>query len=181
MCSYCIYRALWASSHSWVLKKTAADFVNCMCIHFDNQVTLAAFSILIRVAKCNFFTNYETSLHPKMDQKVKLSISSVLPFTFTRINSGERWHFAILILMDYFRSIPVTKRNLVTQQTQLLVLILTFCCCVQVFYILTSFDSWILISTFLPFSELPGVGWAIFWPIPKVPCSHLHLPDICHF
>ena len=39
---------------------------------------------------------------------------------------------AFSILMDYFSSIPVTKKNLVTQQTQLLVMSMTFCVCTQV-------------------------------------------------
>ena len=38
---------------------------------------------------------------------------------------------AFLILIDYFSSIPVTKKNLVTQQTQLLVTFMTFFVCLQ--------------------------------------------------
>ena len=39
---------------------------------------------------------------------------------------------AFSILMDYFSSVPVTKKNLVTEQTQLLVISMTFCVCTQV-------------------------------------------------
>ena len=42
---------------------------------------------------------------------------------------------AFSILMDYFSSIPVTKKNLVTQQTQLLVSVLTFGVCSQVMFV----------------------------------------------
>ena len=38
---------------------------------------------------------------------------------------------AFLILVDYFSSIPVTKKNLVTQQTQLLITFMTFFVCLQ--------------------------------------------------
>ena len=42
---------------------------------------------------------------------------------------------AFVILMDYFSSIPVTKKNLVTQKTQLLVSFMTFSVCLQVWLV----------------------------------------------